>query len=108
MSEGYANPTVLNGSAGNSAPVIGGRRHKLRKVSAKTIRRTLKKMGLKPKGRVVLKGGEAPAAEAAAPAAAPEMGGRRRRSRRRGGMSYEGGRRKTRRKSLLSKLFGRR
>jgi hypothetical protein len=107
MSEGYANPTVLNGSAGNSAPT-GGRRHKLRKVSAKTIRRTLRKMGLKPKGRVVLKGGEAPAAEAAAPAAAPEMGGRRRRSRRRGGMSYEGGRRKTRRKSLLSKLFGRR
>jgi hypothetical protein len=106
MSEGYANPTVLNGSAGNSAPV-GGRRHKLRKVSAKTIRRTLKKMGLKPKGRVVLKGGEAPAAPAA-PAAAPEMGGRRRRSRRRGGMSYDGGRRKTRRKSLLSKLFGRR
>ena len=87
--EGYSNPTVLNGSAGNSAPV-GGRRHKLRKVSAKTIRRTLKKMGLKPKGRVVLKGG-------------------RRRSRRRGGMSYEGGRRrKTHRKSLLSKLFGRR
>ena len=106
--EGYSNPTVLNGSAGNSAPV-GGRRHKMRKVSAKTIRRTLKKMGLKPKGRVVLKGGEAPAAAPAAPAAAPEMGGRRRRSRRRGGMSYEGGRRrKTHRKSLLSKLFGRR
>jgi hypothetical protein len=104
MSEGYANPTVLNGSAGNSAPVVGGRRHKLRKVSAKTIRRTLKALRMKPKGRVVLKGGEAPAPEAAAPA----MGGRRRRSRRRGGMSYEGGRRKTRRKSLLSKLFGRR
>ena len=104
--EGYSNPTVLNGSAGNSAPV-GGRRHKLRKVSAKTIRRTLKALRMKPKGRVVLKGGEAPAPEAAAPAAAA-MGGRRRRSRRRGGMSYEGGRRKTRRKSLLSKLFGRR
>jgi hypothetical protein len=102
MSEGYANPTVLNGSAGNSAPVVGGRRHKLRKVSAKTIRRTLKALRMKPKGRVVLKGGEAPAPEAAAPA----MGGRRRRSRRRGGA--EGGRRKTRRKSLLSKLFGRR
>ena len=105
--EGYSNPTTLNGTAGNSAPV-GGRRMKLRKVSAKTIRRTLKALRMKPKGRVVLKGGEAPAAEAAAPAAAPEMGGRRRRSRRRGGMSYEGGRRKTRRKSLLSKLFGRR
>jgi hypothetical protein len=106
MSEGYANPTTLNGSAGNSAPVVGGRRHKLRKVSAKTIRRTLRKMGLKPKGRVVLKGGEAPAAAPAA--AAADMGGRRR-SRRRGGMAYEGGRRrKTHRKSLLSKLFGRR
>ena len=104
--EGYSNPTTLNGTAGNSAPV-GGRRMKLRKVSAKTIRRTLKALRMKPKGRVVLKGGEAPAAEAAAPAAAPAMGGRRR-SRRRGGMSYEGGRRKTRRKSLLSKLFGRR
>jgi hypothetical protein len=81
---------------------------KLRKVSAKTIRRTLKALRMKPKGRVVLKGGEAPAAEAAAPAAAPAMGGRRR-SRRRGGMAYEGGRRrKTHRKSLLSKLFGRR
>ena len=80
MSEGYANPTTLNGSAGNSAPVVGGRRHKLRKVSAKTIRRTLRKMGLKPKGRVVLKGGEVPAGEAAA---APAMGGRRRRSSRR-------------------------
>jgi hypothetical protein len=56
--EGYSNPTVLNGSAGNSAPVVGGRRHKLKKVSAKTIRRTLKKMGMKPKGRVVLRGGE--------------------------------------------------
>ena len=68
--EGYSNPTTLNGTAGNSAPV-GGRRMKLRKVSAKTIRRTLKALRMKPKGRVVLKGGEAPAAEAAAPAAAP-------------------------------------
>lgn len=75
--ESYANPTVLNGTAGNSAPV-GGRRHKMKKVSAKTIRRTLKKMGLKPKGRVVLKGGEGmePEKEATAPA----MGGRRKRS----------------------------
>jgi hypothetical protein len=101
--EGYANPTVLNGTPGNSAPV-GGRRHKMRKVSAKKIRRTLKALGMKPKGRVVLKGGEAPAE--AGPVAAPVEGGRRR-SRRRGGA--EGGRRrKTHRKSLLSKLFGRR
>ena len=72
--ESYANPTVLNGTAGNSAPV-GGRRRKMKKVSAKTIRRTLKKMGLKPKGRVVLKGGE-PTGESEDPA----MGGRRKRS----------------------------
>ena len=71
--EGY---TPVNGSAGNSAPV-GGRRHKMKKVSAKTIRRTLKKMGLKPKGRVVLKGGEGMEPEKEA---APAMGGRRKRS----------------------------
>ena len=71
--EGY---TPTNGSAFNSAPV-GGRRRKMKKVSAKTIRRTLKKMGLKPKGRVVLKGGEGmePEKEATAPA----MGGRKKR-----------------------------
>jgi hypothetical protein len=82
MPEGYANPTVLNGTAGNSAPV-GGRRHRKshRKVSAKTIRKTLKHLGLKPKGRVVLKGGEEK----------EQMGGRRRR---------------TARKSGLRKLFG--
>ena len=83
MPEGYANPTVLNGTAGNSAPV-GGRRHRKshRKVSAKTIRKTLKHLGLKPKGRVVLKaGGETEGV----------MGGRRRR---------------TARKSGLRKLFG--
>jgi hypothetical protein len=83
MPEGYANPTVLNGTAGNSAPV-GGRRHRKshRKVSAKTIRKTLKHLGLKPKGRVVLKaGGETE----------EKMGGRRRR---------------TARKSGLRKLFG--
>ena len=51
--EGY----TLNSTAGNSAP-IGGRRHKLKKVSAKTIKRTLKRLGLKPKGRVVIKGGK--------------------------------------------------
>ena len=86
--EGYANPTTLNGTAGNSAPV-GGRRHKMKKVSAKTIRRTLKKMGMKPKRRVVLKGGEG---EAAAPAAPATMGGRRRT--------------RKQRKSGLRKLFG--
>jgi hypothetical protein len=71
---------TLNGTAGNSAPV-GGRR-KMKKVSAKTIRRTLKKLGMKPKGRVVLKGGEgeAPATSPApAPAAEAPAGGRRHR-----------------------------
>lgn len=52
--EGY----TLNSSAGNSAPVSGGRRHKMKKVSAKTIKKTLKRLGMKPKGRVVIKGGE--------------------------------------------------
>lgn len=87
MVEGYANPTVLNGTAGNSAPVGGRRHHKShRKVSAKTIRKTLHKLGLKPKGRVVLKGGE-------------EM---------EGGMKMGGRRRTARkgRKSGLRKLFG--
>lgn len=44
-------------SALSPAAATGGRRH-AKKVSAKTIRRTLKKLGMKPKGRVVLKGGE--------------------------------------------------
>ena len=86
MPEGYANPTVLNGTAGNSAPV-GGRRKSLRKVSAKTIRKTLKKLGVKPKGRVVLKGGADMAAPAAAaPAAEAPKGGRRRKSARKSGL----------------------
>ena len=60
-----------------SAPV-GGRR-KMKKVSAKTIKRTLKKLGMKPKGRVVIKGGdmEEPAAAPAAAPAAPVAGRRR-------------------------------
>ena len=86
--EAYANPTTLNGTAGNSAPV-GGRKsrrrsHKVRKVSAKTIRAAVRKLGLKPKGRVVLKGGDVPAADAAAPPAA--TGGRRRRGTRKSGL----------------------
>lgn len=39
------------------AGLTGGRRHKLRKVSAKTIKKTLRRLGMKAKGRVVLKGG---------------------------------------------------
>ena len=93
--EGYSNAGPLNGTAANAAPV-GGRRHRsARKVSAKTIRRTLRHLGLKPKGRVVLKGGEGE--PAAAPAAAPAAeGGRRRRHTRRHGGRRHHGRRHTR------------
>ena len=38
---------------------MGGRKH-MKKVSAKTIRRHLHKHGLKPKSKMVLKGGEDP------------------------------------------------
>lgn len=52
--EGYSNPTVLNGTAGNSAPVTGGRRRrsskKLRLIKKKTVRRMLAKKGLKMRG----------------------------------------------------------
>ena len=54
--EGY----TINSTDGNSAPVGGRRRHSkkhMKKVSAKTIKRTLKRLGLKPKGRVVIRGG---------------------------------------------------
>lgn len=68
--EGY----TLNSSAGNSAPV-GGRRH-LKKVSAKTIKRTLKRLGMKPKGRVVIKGGSK---DPVTGEEIPDEGGRRRR-----------------------------
>jgi len=98
--EGYSNAGPLNGTAANAAPV-GGRRHRsAKKVSAKTIRRTLRKLGLKPKGRVVLKGGEGEVAAPAAPAAAAPAGGRRRRHTRR-----EGGRRHRSRRHTRS-LFG--
>jgi hypothetical protein len=74
--------TPLNGSAGNSAPT-GGRRgsRKLRLVKKKTVRRMLKKMGLK------MRGGDPTGATAdgakleVAKAETPAMGGRRRRSR---------------------------
>ena len=79
---------VESSTAGTSfspAPVGGRRRrsHKVhhhrktaKKVSARTIRRTLSKLGMRPKGRLVLKGGtgektqEEKAAAAAAAAAA--------------------------------------
>ena len=40
----------LNGSAGNSAPVTGGKRHKLKLVTRKQARKLLKKMGRKMRG----------------------------------------------------------
>jgi hypothetical protein len=60
---------TMGGALALSPAAVGGRRH-MKKVSAKTIRRTLKKLGMKPKGRVVLKGGDdgmAPQEEQAAP-----------------------------------------
>lgn len=88
--------------------VKGGRRMRMRRVSAKTIRRTLRKLRMKPKGRVVLKGGESmpPAGNSGTPSStlqsAPVGGGE---------MSYGGrrrrGTRKTRRGRRHSrKIFG--
>lgn len=72
----------LGGSMSALSPAAAGGRRHVKKVSAKTIRRTLKKLGMKPKGRVVLKGGEAMGEAAAAEAApaAPEGGRRRHRT----------------------------
>ncbi len=78
----------LNGSAGNSAPVTGGRRHRkhLKLVTRKQARKLLKKMGKKMRGG-------APDEPAALVEEKPEMGGRRR------------GTKKTHRRSKRS-LFG--
>jgi hypothetical protein len=78
---------MAGGSIALSPAAVGGRRH-MKKVSAKTIKRTLRKLGMKPKGRVVLKGGDltAPADGAAGKGADTNpvstdgaSGGRRRR-----------------------------
>ena len=72
-----------SGISHSPAPVGGRRRtrhHKsAKKVSARTIRKTLRRLGMRPKGRVVLKGGEEAAKEEAM-APPPAAGGRRRRS----------------------------
>ena len=63
--------TVIGTSGSSFSPApVGGRRHRksAKKVSAKTIRKTLRRLGMRPKGRVVLKGG----AEGEAAAAATE------------------------------------
>lgn len=64
----------LNGSAGNSAPVSGGRRHKLKLVTRKQARKLLKKLGKKMRGG-------APTDPVVVPDTKEEgaMGGRRRR-----------------------------
>jgi len=79
--EGYSNPTTLNGSAGNSAPVIkqdllGGKRRKLQLVTKKQARKMLKKLGKK------LRGGADSDPVVVAPATpAPKMGGKKTRRR---------------------------
>jgi hypothetical protein len=70
-----------SGISHSPAPV-GGRRHRksAKKVSAKTIRKTLRRLGMRPKGRVVLKGGAEGEAAATEMKAEPTMtAGRRRR-----------------------------
>ncbi len=80
MAEG-APESPAGGAIPLSPAPVGGRRH-LKKVSAKTIKRTLRKLGMKPKGRVVLKGGEGEAPPAGEGEGA--MGGRRRRHTKKG------------------------
>lgn len=81
---------ATSGISHSPAPVGGRRHHKsAKKVSAKTIRKTLRRLGMRPKGRVVLKGGaEGMEGEMKAPEmkAADEMKAGRRR-RRHGGVS---------------------
>lgn len=76
---GQVEAYTLNSSAGNSAPVGGRRHHKMKKVSAKTIKKTLKRLGMKPKGRVVIKGGEIDPATGKEKGDGEILGGRRRR-----------------------------
>jgi hypothetical protein len=73
--EKYSNPTVLNGSAGNSAPV-GGRRRKLQLVTKKQARKMLKKLGKKLRG-----GADEPVVMETEAAPAPKAGGKRTRKR---------------------------
>lgn len=71
------NPVPVTGGASALSPAtVGGRRHRMKKVSAKTIKRTLKRLGMKPKGRVVIRGGGVDGTE---DGENKDMGGRRRR-----------------------------
>lgn len=74
--EGYANPTVLNGTAGNSAPV-GGKRRSLKLVTKKAARKALKKLGMKLRGGAAADPVVADA-KTDLPAVVPSAGGRRR------------------------------
>ena len=80
--EGY---TVANGTPGNSAPV-GGRRRRhsksAKKVSARKIRATLRKLHMRPKSRMVLKGGESMTTDEGKSAETQSAGRRHRRSHR--------------------------
>ena len=66
-----------SGISHSPAPVGGRRRsrhHKsAKKVSARTIRKTLRRLGMRPKGRVVLRGGAEGEAAAVASEPKPEM-----------------------------------
>lgn len=86
-------PVSTGGALPLSPATVGGRRHRMKKVSAKTIKRTLKRLGMKPKGRVVLRGGVGELKEDT-PMTPPEGGRRHRR-----------GTKKTHRRSRRS-LFG--
>jgi len=82
--EGYSNAGPLNGTAANAAPVAastGGRRRsnkKLRLVKKRTVRKMLKKMGLKMRGGDGATGAT-DEAEAPGTGVAGTEGGRRRR-----------------------------
>ncbi len=66
------------GSAAALSPnSVGGSRKRVKRVSAKTIKRTLRKLGMRPKGRMVLKGGEDQTVGDNGAAVTPEKGGRR-------------------------------
>jgi hypothetical protein len=67
----------VNGTAGNSAPVVGGRKRKLKLVTRKAARKALKKLGMKMRGGAPSDPVVADA-KTDLPAAVPAAGGRRR------------------------------
>ena len=99
MAEG-APESPAGGAIPLSPAAAGGSRKaksvSVKRVSAKTIRRALKRLGMKPKGPVILKGGVDPAPEVAVGSPGAVQGGsrktkkaaRRRRGRGRGMFGY--------------------